>query len=61
LDEAIVALEKLVQLKPRDQLAYTSLSLALGRAGKIPEAEAMAAKAKVAAWGGDPGKIGSPE
>jgi hypothetical protein len=39
-------------------LAYTSLSLALGRAGRIKEAEEMAAKAKVAAWGGDPGKIG---
>jgi Flp pilus assembly protein TadD len=60
LDEAIVALGKLVQLKPRDQLAYTSLSLALGRAGRISEAEEMAAKAKVAAWGGDPGKIGNP-
>lgn len=61
LEEAILALEKLVQLKPRDQLAYTSLSLALGRAGKIREAEEMAGKAKVAAWGGDPNKIGKTE
>ena len=57
LDEAIAALQKLVQLKPKDQLAYSSLSLALGRAGKIKEAEEAAAKAKVAGWGGDPTKL----
>jgi len=57
LSEAIPALEQLVRLNPKDQLAYTSLSLALGRAGRIKEAEEMAAKAKVAAWGGDPGRI----
>lgn len=58
LDEAILTLERLIQLRPKDQLAYSSLSLALGRAGKIKEAEEMAAKAKVAGWGGDPTKIG---
>jgi Flp pilus assembly protein TadD len=58
LSEAIPALEELVRLSPKDQLAYTSLSLALGRVGRIKEAEEMAAKAKVTAWGGDPGKIG---
>lgn len=58
LDEAILSLEKLIQLRPKDQLAYSSLSLALGRAGKIKEAEEMAAKAKVAGWGGDPTKVG---
>lgn len=57
LDEAIPTLQKLIQLKPKDQLAYSSLSLALGRAGRIKEAEEMAAKAKVAAWGGDPTKL----
>lgn len=57
LEEAIPALEKLISLKPRDQLAYSSLSLALGRAGRIKEAEEMAAKAKVAGWGGDPTKL----
>ncbi|NDC00249.1 MAG: tetratricopeptide repeat protein [Verrucomicrobia bacterium] len=55
--EAIAALQKLVQLRPKDQLAYSSLSLALGRAGKIKEAEEAAAKAKVAGWGGDPTKL----
>jgi len=59
LDEAILALQKLIELRPKDQLAYSSLSLALGRAGKIKEAEEMAAKAKVAGWGGDPTKIGA--
>jgi len=59
LDEAVVVLQKLVQLKPKDQLAYSSLSLALGRAGKIKEAEEAAAKAKVAGWGGDPTKLKS--
>lgn len=57
LEEAIIALQKLILLKPKDQLAYSSLSLALGRAGKIKEAEEMAAKAKVAGWGGDPTKL----
>ena len=59
LDEAINVLQKLVRLKPKDPLAYSSLSLALGRAGKIKEAEAAAARAKVAGWGGDPTKLKS--
>lgn len=59
LEEAISALQRLVELQPKDQLAYSSLSLALGRAGKIKEAEEMAAKAKVAGWGGDPTRFGS--
>ena len=58
LEEAILSLKKLIELRPKDQLAYSSLSLALGRAGNIKEAEEMAAKAKVAGWGGDPTKIG---
>jgi len=57
LEKAIAALQKLILLKPKDQLAYSSLSLALGRAGKIKEAEEAAAKAKVAGWGGDPTKL----
>lgn len=58
LEEAILSLQTLIKLRPKDQLAYSSLSLALGRAGKIKEAEEMAAKAKVASWGGDPTKVG---
>lgn len=57
LEEAISVLTRLVELQPKDQLAYSSLSLALGRAGKIKEAEEMAAKAKVAGWGGDPTRL----
>jgi Flp pilus assembly protein TadD len=59
LEEAILCLKRLIELRPKDQLAYSSLSLAFGRAGKIKEAEEMAAKAKVAGWGGDPTKIGA--
>lgn len=58
LEEAILSLQTLIKLRPKDQLAYSSLSLALGRAGKIKEAEEMAAKAKVVGWGGDPTKVG---
>ena len=61
LEEAIPALETLVSLRPKDQLAYTSLSLAYGRAGRILDAEEMAGKAKVAAWGGDPTKLKAKE
>jgi Flp pilus assembly protein TadD len=61
LEEAIPALETLVSLRPKDQLAYTSLSLAYGRAGRILDAEEMAGKAKVAAWGGDPAKLKARE
>ena len=61
LVEAIPALETLVALRPKDQLAYTSLSLAYGRAGRILEAEEMAGKAKVVAWGGDPSKLKGKE
>jgi Flp pilus assembly protein TadD len=61
LDAAIPALETLVSLRPKDQLAYTSLSLAYGRAGRILDAEEMAGKAKVAAWGGDPTKLKAKE
>jgi len=58
LPEAISALQKLVELRPKDPLAYSSLSLALGRAGEVQKAEEMAGKAKVAGWGGDPTKLG---
>lgn len=59
LPEAIESLQTLIQINPRDPLAYSSLSLALGRAGRVQEAEEAAAKAKVAGWGGDPTKLKS--
>ena len=51
-NEAIEAGKKAVELKPNDQIGWTSLSLFYNRAGNIKEAEAAGAKAKVLSWGG---------
>jgi hypothetical protein len=40
-----------VELHPKDQLAWSSLSLFYVRNGQIPEAEAAGAKARVLGWG----------
>ena len=50
--EAIEAGLKTVELRPNDQLAWSSLSLFYVRAGLIKEAEAAGAKAKILGWGG---------
>lgn len=50
--EAIVAALKNTELRPNDQLAWSSLSLFYVRAGMIPEAESAGAKAKILGWGG---------
>jgi Flp pilus assembly protein TadD len=50
--EAIEAGLKTVELRPNDQLAWSSLSLFYVRAGMIPEAEAAGTKAKILSWGG---------
>jgi len=44
-----------VELRPNDQIGWTSLSLFYNRAGNVKEAEAAGAKAKILSWGG---KIG---
>jgi Flp pilus assembly protein TadD len=49
---AIEAGKQALALKPNDQIAYTSLSIAYARNGQIKEAEAMAANARVISWGG---------
>lgn len=49
-DEAIAAAQKAVELAPEEELAYTNLSRIYQRAGKIAEAEAWAAKARVLDW-----------
>lgn len=49
-DEAIAAAERLVALTPDDELAHTTLSRALQAAGKVPEAEAAGAKARILSW-----------
>lgn len=50
--EAIQAGLKTVDLRPNDQLAWSSLSLFYVRANMIAEAEAAGAKAKILSWGG---------
>ena len=51
-DEAIEAGKKAVELRPNDQIGWTSLSLFYNRAGNIKEAEAAGTKAKILSWGG---------
>jgi tetratricopeptide (TPR) repeat protein len=48
--EAIAAAERVVELTPDEQLAYTNISRIHQRAGNIPEAEAWAARARVLDW-----------
>jgi len=49
-DAAIATLQRVIELTPDDPFAFTSLSIFLQRAGKIPEAEGAAAKARMLAW-----------
>lgn len=50
--EALVAGQKAIDLRPNDQMAYATMSLAYGRNNQIKEAEAMGAKARIISWGG---------
>lgn len=54
-DEAIALGNKLVELAPDDVLAYTNLSMFYQRAGRIEEAEAAGAKARMLDWKRDLG------
>jgi len=49
-DEAIEAGKRLVELEPEDPLSYTNLSRFYQQLGNVPEAEAWAAKARIADW-----------
>ncbi|HYD47761.1 MAG TPA: tetratricopeptide repeat protein [Terriglobales bacterium] len=49
-DEALSAAQKVVELTPDEQLAYTNVSRIYQRAGNVPEAEVWAAKARVLDW-----------
>jgi Flp pilus assembly protein TadD len=51
-EEAIQVGLKCVELRPNDQLAWSSLSLFYVRNGNIPEAEAAGGKARILSWGG---------
>ena len=50
--EAIEAGKRATELRPNDQIAWTSLSLFYNRNGDIKEAEAAGTKAKILSWGG---------
>jgi len=49
-EDAVAAALELTALTPNDPLAHTSLSIALQKAGKIPEAEAAAGRARILEW-----------
>lgn len=49
-DEAILAGTRLCELTPDDELAHTTLSRIYQAAGKVPEAEAEGAKARILGW-----------
>lgn len=49
-ESAVAAGLALTELTPEDPLAHTSLSIALQKAGRIPEAEAAAARARILEW-----------
>ncbi|HXG52147.1 MAG TPA: tetratricopeptide repeat protein [candidate division Zixibacteria bacterium] len=50
LDDAIAVGEKLIEVAPQDELAYTSLSIFYQRKGMIAEAERVAAQARTLGW-----------
>jgi Flp pilus assembly protein TadD len=49
-EAAVAAAHALTALTPNDPLAQTSLSIALQKAGQIPEAEAAAGRARILEW-----------
>lgn len=50
LDEAVATIGRAIELNSNDAFFFTSLSIFLQRQGKIPEAEAAAAKARMISW-----------
>jgi Flp pilus assembly protein TadD len=50
LDQSIAAAAALTVLTPNDPLAHTALSISLQRAGRIPEAETAAGRARILEW-----------
>jgi Flp pilus assembly protein TadD len=49
-DDAIALAHELIAHSPEDPLAHTRLSILLQRLGKVPEAEAASARAKILGW-----------
>ena len=50
LEPSVAAALALTALTPNDPLAHTALSISLMQAGRIPEAEAAAARARILEW-----------
>jgi Flp pilus assembly protein TadD len=50
LDDALAAALALIELTPADPLAQTALSICLQAVGRIPEAEAATARARILEW-----------
>ena len=50
VDQSIAAAEALCALTPNDPLAHAALSISLQHAGRIPEAEAAAGRARILEW-----------
>lgn len=50
LDDAIEMAKKLTELSPDDEMSFTVLSRLYQQKGMIPEAEAIAAKARMLDW-----------
>jgi tetratricopeptide (TPR) repeat protein len=50
VEEGITTALALIAEEPDDVLAYTSLSILYQHAGKVPEAEAASARAKILGW-----------
>lgn len=50
LETAIATARRVTEVTPDDPLGYTSLSMFLQRAGRIEDAEAAAAQARVREW-----------
>jgi Flp pilus assembly protein TadD len=49
-EAAVAAALALTVLTPNDPLAHTSLSIAFQKAGRVPEAEAAAGRARILEW-----------
>lgn len=50
LEESVAAARALTRLTPDDPLAHTALSISLQAAGQVPEAETVAARARILEW-----------
>jgi Flp pilus assembly protein TadD len=51
-DEAIAAAIKNTELRPNEQLSWSTLSICYVKNGQIKEAESAGGKARILSWGG---------